>query len=70
MPFQLLEMFGTGTAAIISPVASIEYQGQLLQIPTVEHTNPIYRKIEAHLEAIQYGHIKHPWAKPIEDDLD
>ncbi|KAJ8953015.1 hypothetical protein NQ318_015377 [Aromia moschata] len=63
---RLLEIFGTGTACIVSPVSSIEYLGELLEIPTVEHPFPLYKKIKDHLADIQYGHIKHPWAQPIE----
>lgn len=59
-------MFGSGTACIISPVSSIEYLGQLLEIPTMEHVSPVHAKIKNHLTAIQYGHIEHPWAHLVE----
>ncbi|KAJ8918143.1 hypothetical protein NQ315_011600, partial [Exocentrus adspersus] len=63
---RLLEMFGSGTAGMISPVSSIEYLGELIQVPTMEHSYPVHKKLKDHLTAIQYGHIEHPWAKPIE----
>ncbi|KAJ8973724.1 hypothetical protein NQ317_012861 [Molorchus minor] len=63
---RLLEVFGSGTACIISPVSAIEYQDAVIDIPTTEHSYPVYKKIKENLEAIQYGHIKHPWAQPIE----
>lgn len=63
---QLLELFGSGTACIVSPVSSIEYMGELIDIPTIEHATPLYKRIRDRLTAIQYGHIEHPWAQLIE----
>ncbi|XP_028134514.2 branched-chain-amino-acid aminotransferase, cytosolic isoform X4 [Diabrotica virgifera virgifera] len=63
---RLLEMFGAGTACIISPVASIEFLGETIPIPTMQQDVPIYRKLRDYLSAIQYGHIEHPWAMPID----
>ncbi|XP_043799897.1 branched-chain-amino-acid aminotransferase, cytosolic [Apis laboriosa] len=64
---RLLEIFGTGTACIISPVSYIDFVGQLLYIPTMEHSNPVYKMLLKHLSDIQYGVIQdHPWAIPIE----
>lgn len=59
---RLLEMFGSGTACIVSPIASISYLGNLLRVPTNEHSAPLYKRIREQLYAIQYGHVKHPWA--------
>lgn len=62
-----MEIFGTGTACIISPVSYIDFVGQLLYIPTMEHSNPVYKMLLKHLSDIQYGVIQdHPWAIPIE----
>lgn len=61
-------MFGTGTAGNISPVNCIEYLDELIFIPTLEHIQPVYKRIKQHLEAIQYGQIQHPWAVSIEDE--
>ncbi|EEZ98004.1 branched-chain-amino-acid aminotransferase, cytosolic [Tribolium castaneum] len=63
---RLLEMFGSGTACIVSPIASIEYMGELLNIPTTEHDKPVYKRLREQLFAIQYGHVEHPWARVIE----
>lgn len=65
---RLLEMFGSGTACIVSPINSIEYLGQLIDVPTTEHQNPLYKRIREELQAIQYGHIEHPWAPAIDFD--
>ncbi|KAL1505297.1 hypothetical protein ABEB36_004892 [Hypothenemus hampei] len=63
---RLLEMFGSGTACIVTPINSIEYLGEIINIPTIEHKEPLYLKVRESLHAIQYGHIKHPWAQTID----
>ncbi|XP_076664341.1 branched chain amino acid transaminase [Andrena cerasifolii] len=64
---RLLELFGSGTAGIVSPISYIEFVDQPLHIPTVEHSEPIYKKFFKHLTDIQYGVTPdHPWAIPIE----
>ena len=64
---RLLEIFGAGTACVVSPVSYIEYVGQPLHIPTMEHSNPVYKMFLKHLSDIQYGIIPdHPWVIPIE----
>lgn len=64
--FQLLEMFGSGTACIVSPIERISYLGTDLQIPTMFQEKPIWKKIVDTLTAIQYGKINHPWAMAID----
>ncbi|XP_066586644.1 branched-chain-amino-acid aminotransferase isoform X2 [Prorops nasuta] len=60
---RLLEMFGAGTACIVSPVSYIDFVGQGLHIPTLDQPDPIYKKFLKHLTDIQYGYIPdHPWA--------
>lgn len=59
-------MFGSGTACIVSPISSIEYQNEVIDIPTIQHPSPLFRRIREELQAIQYGHIEHPWAQPID----
>ncbi|KAG7204369.1 hypothetical protein KM043_004813 [Ampulex compressa] len=64
---RLLELFGAGTACIVSPISYIDFVGQELHIPTLEHHKPIYKALRKHLTDIQYGFIPdHPWAFPIE----
>ncbi|CAK9804405.1 Branched-chain-amino-acid aminotransferase, cytosolic [Anthophora plagiata] len=64
---RLLELFGVGTACIISPISYIEFVGRPLHIPTMKQTNPVYKMFLKHLSDIQYGIIPdHPWAIPIE----
>jgi branched-chain amino acid aminotransferase len=63
---QLLELFGAGTACVVSPIASISYKDEKLLIPTVEQKYPVYAKFRRTLMDIQYGHVSHPWAVEID----
>ncbi|XP_046835952.1 branched-chain-amino-acid aminotransferase, cytosolic [Vespa crabro] len=59
---RLLEMFGSGTACIITPISNIGFMGRDFHIPTLQQSDPIYKKLEKHLKYIQYGYIPdHPW---------
>lgn len=55
-------MFGSGTACIVSPIERIFYMGENLMIPTLEHSEPVYKQICKTLTDIQYGKVEHPWA--------
>ncbi|KAH8100568.1 branched-chain amino acid aminotransferase II [Cristinia sonorae] len=60
---RLVEFFGTGTAAVISPVNKIGYLGQDIMIPTGEDgMGPVSRPIWKQLVGIQSGIISHPWS--------
>lgn len=63
---QLLELFGAGTACIVSPVDRINYLGSDYLVPTMEQKNPVYGRIRDTLTEIQYGKIEHPWATVID----
>ncbi|XP_020280716.1 branched-chain-amino-acid aminotransferase, cytosolic isoform X2 [Pseudomyrmex gracilis] len=59
---RLLEIFGTGTAGMISPVSYIDFVDQGLHIPTMKQPDPLYKQFKKHLMDIQYGLIpEHPW---------
>ncbi len=51
---QLKECFGTGTAAVISPVGSLYYKGKTIQINGGE-TGPVAQKFFDAITSIQYG---------------
>jgi branched-chain amino acid aminotransferase len=55
-------MFGSGTACIVSPIERIFYLGENLMIPTLEHSEPVWKQICTTLTDIQYGKTKHPWS--------
>lgn len=63
---RLLELFGAGTAAVISPIERIHYLGEDIMIPTLEHDKPVYERLKNMLMDIQYGRIKHPWGLVVE----
>ena len=66
---RLLEMFGSGTAAVVSPVGGLHYQGQLVTIPTPEQGLAV--TIMSAMSDIYYGKVSSPWAIDVEEwDVD
>lgn len=63
---QLLELFGAGTACIVSPIERIHYLDEDLLIPTMKQENAFFQWVKHTLTGIQYGKIEHPWALPID----
>lgn len=62
---QLLEAFGAGTAVVVSPVRSIIFKEQEIEVPTGENAGPVATHIWNTLKDIQYGNVAHPWSVPI-----
>jgi len=62
---RLLEMFGSGTAAVVSPVGGLHYGGQLHSINTPEDGLAV--KIMAAMSDIYYGRVQSPWAVDVEE---
>jgi len=65
---RLIEVFGAGTAAIVSPVKMISYKGKDYTIPLGKGNDPnktsgelTHRLIE-HILGIQYGEIESDWS--------
>ena len=60
----VIEMFGAGTAATVSPVGSILYDGESLSIPLAEGDSGVLAKrVMNTLFDIQYGVVaEHEWA--------
>lgn len=59
----LVEFFGTGTAAVISPVDRIGYLGEDIHIPTgPDGMGSVSRPLWRFLSGIQTGAIPHPWS--------
>ncbi|KAI9360765.1 aminotransferase [Zopfochytrium polystomum] len=61
---RLKEMFGAGTAAIVSPIKAIRYKGQDVQIPLdpadpAQQAGPLTRRIADYIMGVQYGEIVH-----------
>ena len=61
---RLIEAFGAGTAAIVSPIRKIAWNDQLIDCGLAEHeeTGEIALKMKEWIEAIQYGDEEHPWS--------
>ncbi|KAI6811909.1 branched-chain amino acid transaminase, partial [Hortaea werneckii] len=61
---RLLEVFGSGTAAVVSPVRSIGYQGNLIGcgLPDGVEVGEITKRMKDWIEGIQYGEEEHPWS--------
>ncbi|KAJ1976598.1 branched-chain-amino-acid transaminase bat2 [Dimargaris xerosporica] len=64
---RLLEVFGAGTACIVSPVKRISYLGRDIHIPLdpkdpESQAGPLARRINETLLGIQYGDIPHKWS--------
>ena len=53
----LLEAFGAGTAAVVTPISCIQYQGKDIEIPA---TGPIAKRVWEEITGIQYGKIEGP----------
>ena len=60
---RLMEVFGAGTAAIVSPVRQISWRDRLVDCGLKEHeeTGPVALRMKDWIEGIQYGDEEHPW---------
>ncbi|CEL02495.1 Putative Branched-chain-amino-acid aminotransferase [Aspergillus calidoustus] len=61
---RLIEVFGSGTAAIVSPVRAISYRGKLVNcgLKENEEAGEIALQMKNWIEGIQYGDEDHPWS--------
>ncbi|CAI5738417.1 unnamed protein product [Peronospora destructor] len=62
---RVLEVFGSGTAAVVSPVSTINYMDEDLVIPldgTDGKAGKLAERIWKELSDIQYGRREHPWS--------
>lgn len=67
---RIYEAFGSGTAAIVSPVKGIVYKDKEYKIPLDKNnpnaeSGPLTKHLFEKLLSIQYGEIDHPWSKII-----
>ncbi|XP_053308192.1 branched-chain-amino-acid aminotransferase, cytosolic-like [Spea bombifrons] len=56
------EIFGSGTACVVSPVSRILYEGQNYDIPTMENGPEMSKRFLKSLNDIQYGRTHSDWA--------
>ena len=59
----LLEMFGAGTACVVSPIGGINFKGQQINIPTP--VDGIAQRIYKLLTDIFYARIQHEWNRDV-----
>ena len=61
---RLLEAFGTGTAAVVSPVRRIGWQGRSVECGLKEgqEAGELSKRMKGWIEGIQYGDEEHPWS--------
>jgi branched-chain amino acid aminotransferase len=66
---RLIEAFGSGTAAIVSPVRKISWKGRMVECGLREdqEAGEIASKMLKWIEARQYGDEEHPWSYKIDN---
>ncbi|MBK8481492.1 MAG: branched-chain amino acid aminotransferase [Proteobacteria bacterium] len=64
---RLREVFGTGTAAVVSPVGQFAYKGQVYRVGDGQ-TGPLSRRLFDHINDLQHGRVADPlgWAPRID----
>lgn len=63
---RLVEAFGAGTAAVVSPVDRIGYLGRDIHVPvTSSGFGQVAEVLLNKLKSIQWGHEEHPWSERI-----
>lgn len=67
---RLLEVFGAGTACVVTPVKNIAYNGEHFAVPLdpqdpKAQAGPLTKQFETAIMAIQYGEMEHPWSQVI-----
>jgi len=64
---RLIEAFGAGTAAVVSPVRKISWKGRLIDcgLKEGEEAGEIALRMKSWIEGIQYGDEEHPWSYKI-----
>ncbi|KAI8904017.1 aminotransferase [Gorgonomyces haynaldii] len=68
---RIIEMFGAGTAAIVSPIKRIRYEDKDIHIPLdpkkpESQAGPLTQKFADTILGIQYGEIPHKWSVVVE----
>jgi branched-chain amino acid aminotransferase len=61
---RIFEIFGAGTAAVVSPIKTIGYLGKDYEFPVdpIEGIGPLAKRIHSTITGIQYGEILHEWS--------
>lgn len=61
---RMLEVFGSGTAAVVSPVRNIGWRGKTIDcgLSPGQEAGPIATQMSQWFADIQYGETEHPWS--------
>jgi len=60
---RVIEMFGAGTAAVVSPVHKLNYKGVDYAVPCKDgQAGELATRMMNQILAIQYGEVEHPWS--------
>ncbi|GAB7350865.1 hypothetical protein MBLNU459_g1389t1 [Dothideomycetes sp. NU459] len=61
---RMMEVFGAGTAAVVSPVRNIGWRGKMIDcgLEPGKEAGPIAQRMKDWIEGIQYGDEAHPWS--------
>ncbi|KAG8339806.1 putative Amino transferase class IV [Trypanosoma vivax] len=59
---RVIECFGCGTAAIVSPVDGLSYKDEFFQIPHQDPAKSITQRVLKEITDIQYGDVEHDWS--------
>lgn len=62
---RVIEAFGAGTAAIVSPICRINYRDRDYHVPLGikgENAGELTQRLLDSIIAIQYGEVEHPWS--------
>lgn len=64
---RLIEIFGAGTACIVSPVNRIKYLNENIHLPMDNESDKISSRLLERISEIYYGKIQHKWMVSIDD---
>lgn len=67
---ELLEAFGAGTAAVVSPIYEIGWQNNDIQVPLTpgEQSGPLTKEIASWIADVQYGRVPYKnWSRIVAD---
>ena len=67
---ELLEAFGSGTAAVVSPIKEVGWKGEAIHVPLLpgEQSGPLTKQVASWIADIQYGRTKHGnWSRVVAD---
>ncbi|KAI9214240.1 hypothetical protein DS838_000882 [Geotrichum bryndzae] len=64
---ELVEAFGSGTAAVVSPIKEIGWKGNDINVPLQEgkQSGPLTEAVAKWIGDIQYGVVEHPWSQVV-----